>query len=199
MSRPYHPMDNGSSGRKCDVAECGRPHIARGLCGKHYQRARTGAPEPRSLVERFWAKVDRSGECWLWTAFTGRDGYGYFSVGMKRRMAAHRFSYELHNTAIPPGMDIDHMCHVRACVNPSHLRVCTRKQNLENRAGADSDSKSGVRGVSWRKDMRKWQAKVRHNGRDYWVGLFFALEEAEAAVIAKRNALFTHNDMDRAA
>lgn len=105
----------------------------------------------------------------------------------------------MHTAPIPDGMDIDHMCHVRECVNPSHLRACTRKQNLENRAGADRDSKSGVRGVHWRKDIRKWNAKVRHNSRDYYVGVFQSLEEAEAAVIAKRNELFTHNDTDRAA
>ena len=147
--------------------------------------------------ERFWAKVDKTGECWLWTASTGNRGYGYFRDGAAYK--AHRFSFELANGPIPLGLEVDHMCHVTACVNPAHLRLATRKQNQENLSGNRSNSTSGVRGVTWKKSHQKWEAQLSHNSRKVFVGLFSSLTEAEAAVTAKRLELFTHNDQDRKA
>ena len=72
-------------------------------------------------------------------------------------------------------------------------------QNHENRAGARADSSSGVRGVFWEKRRGCWTARVRHNQKVHHVGQFPTLEDAESAVIAKRNELFTHNDLDRVA
>jgi hypothetical protein len=95
-------------------------------------------------------------------------------------------------------MQIDHQCHRRDCVNPSHLRPVTRKQNQENRAGAQRRSRSGIRGVYWDSRDQRWRGGVRHNGRHVTVGGFDTAEAAEAAVIAKRCELFTHNDGDRA-
>lgn len=152
---------------------------------------------------RFWSKIDKSGKCWNWTTpSTDRKGYGLFMAvrdGRKRSIRAHRYSYELAHGPIAPGLEIDHRCHNHACVNPAHLRAVTTKQNAENRAGAQSNSKSGVRGVSWYKFTKKWRAVVGHNGKYYQVGTFATIAEAEAAVIAKRNELFTHNDLDRQA
>jgi hypothetical protein len=151
-----------------------------------------------SVLERFWSKVNvgREDECWLWSAY--RNNHGYGQVRIKGRLfLAHRHAYEISVGPIPGGMHIDHMCHTPACVNPGHLRAVTVKQNQENRAGAQRDSKSGVRGVWWRPGRNKWQAQVEHNGRVYTVGSFTSLQEAEAAVKAKRLELFTHNDADR--
>lgn len=95
---------------------------------------------------------------------------------------------------------IDHMCRVPACVNPAHLRAVTNKQNTENHNGtAYCTSKSGIRGVSWHSRDKRWAARVRHEGKLIVVGYFSNTEDAEAAVVAKRNELFTHNDADRAA
>lgn len=87
-------------------------------------------------IARFWAKVDTSGECWEWTANKIR-GYGQFTAA-KRKYRAHRFAYELLVGPIPEGLEIDHLCRNRACVNPAHLEPVTRQENLR-RAG-----------VSWR-------------------------------------------------
>jgi hypothetical protein len=152
-----------------------------------------------SNEERFWSKVrvlNDQNDCWLWTAYTTKNGYGQLTINQRRHFA-HRRSYELCVGPIPPGMHIDHICHTPACVNPRHLRLVTVKQNQENRRGAQRDSKSGVRGVWWRPDRNKWQAQVEHNGRVYTVGSYSSLEEAAAAVKAKRLELFTHNDADR--
>lgn len=149
------------------------------------------------MEERFWAKVDRSGDCWLWTAaVVANRGYGMFSIS-GRLTLAHRVSYELANGSIPPGMQVDHTCHVRRCVNPAHLRLATPKQNSENRMAAQRNSKSGVRGVFRHTTTGRWYGQVTHDGRKVHVGYFDDLADAEAAVIAKRSELFTHNVLDR--
>lgn len=149
----------------------------------------------KTLEERFWAKVDKSGDCWIWKAAIS-DGYGKFGWGSTSRRA-HRVSFEFTFGPIPDGLDIDHRCHSRACVNPEHLRAVTRKQNSEHLLGAHRDSMSGVRGVYWNASRKKWAAQVGHKGRTMYIGLYLTIEEAEAAVIAKRLELFTHNEIDK--
>lgn len=79
--------------------------------------------------ERFWAKVDKTeGGCWLWTAFTDREGYGKFS-DKGRLFIAHRWSYEHFVGPIPDGLTIDHLCRVTSCVNPAHLGPVTMWEN----------------------------------------------------------------------
>ncbi len=140
-------------------------------------------------MKRFWQKVDMSGDCWLWTAaVVANRGYGLFSVD-GHLVLAHRFAYELFNNPIPEGMQVDHTCHVRRCVNPFHLRLVTPRQNSQNRSGAQRNSKSGVRGVSQTSSGR-WLARVGYEGRTVHVGYFDDLDEAERAVTAKRTELF---------
>lgn len=152
----------------------------------------------KPVEDRFWAKVEKTDTCWNWTAARESGGYGVFRI-LGVLLQAHRWSYQQSNGEIPSGLAIDHTCYNRACVNPDHLRLATNKQNAENFSGLDSNNTSGVRGVSWNKQCRKWQAYVKHNGKRYHVGLFADIKDAEAAVKAKRNELFTHNDLDRVA
>jgi hypothetical protein len=92
-------------------------------------------------VERFWPKVDTDGPipssrpdlgpCWLWCAeINHRNGYGRYRISTSRSQLAHRFAYELLVGPIPDGLDLDHLCRVRACVNPAHLEPVTRRENL---------------------------------------------------------------------
>jgi len=149
-------------------------------------------------TERYWARVQKGPDCWLWTG--ANDGrYGHFWESKDKSPMAHRYSYEQMFGPIPEGAQIDHLCHQTLCVNPAHLRQVTPKQNMENRAGAPSSSVTGVRGVSWRRNDKAYDASVGHNGARVWVGRFANLADAEAAVIAKRNELHTHNDLDRMA
>ncbi len=78
---------------------------------------------------RFWSKVDRSGSCWLWTACTDRDGYGWinFTWGMGY---AHRIAYEIANGPIPAGMVLDHSCRTPSCVDPAHLEPVSDRVNI---------------------------------------------------------------------
>lgn len=145
---------------------------------------------------RFDAKTVRQGECLIWTGHQNGYGYAQFHVG-DRYIAVHRYAYERHVGSIPEGLQIDHICHNRTCVEPSHLRAVTNKQNLENVSGAYATSTTGVRGVYPIKGSTKYQAEVVHNRRNYKAGRHDTIAEAEAAVIALRNKLFTHNDADR--
>ena len=150
--------------------------------------------------QRFWAKVDKTDGCWLWTA-TKIKGYGSFQLSTTPRRQhayAHRLAYEWLVGPIPQGMVIDHICHNPACVNPDHLRATTHKQNIENREGAQRNNRSGgIRGVTWLKDKQKWRVQAQHNGVHHIGGYFTDIQEAEAAAIALRNRLFTHNEKDR--
>jgi hypothetical protein len=148
------------------------------------------------LETRFWAKVDTSGDCWTWTAAVNSYGYGVIGSDGKVKKA-HRLAYEWTNGPIPDGSLIDHICRNRACVRASHLRLASQKQNQENLEGPNlTNVTSGVRGVYKHRDG-KWQARATHNGRNHSGGLYPSIEEADAAAIALRNRLFTHNDADR--
>lgn len=152
----------------------------------------------RDAADRFWEKVDASGECWLWTAATWPSGYGQFNLGTDsgyRNIAAHHFSYTDMVGPIPDELELDHTCRNRLCVRPSHLRPVTRKQNSEN-LSANSNSATGIRGVV--KCGHRWRARVTHNHREYHVGYFASADEAAEAVRLKRIELFTHNDADHA-
>ena len=147
----------------------------------------------KTTEERFWEKVDKSGECWLWMASCYPDGYGRFKHGEKV-VLAHRLAFEWEHGEIPEGLQVDHRCHERRCVRPDHLRLVTPAQNQQNRRGATRASTTGVRGVSWHKPSRKFVVQVGLSGKLHYAGSFDTLKEAEAAVIAKRRELFTHDD-----
>ena len=82
----------------------------------------------QTIQERFWSKVEKTPTCWLWTGSCNPKGYGQFRVG-KKKPGAHRVAYEWLVGPIPEGMQLDHLCRVRNCVNSDHLEVVT---NLEN-------------------------------------------------------------------
>jgi hypothetical protein len=76
----------------------------------------------KTLEERFWAKVDKSGgpsACWLWTASTNK-GYGQLEID-GRPEGAHRIAYKLSIGPIPNGLSVCHSCDNPPCCNPSHL------------------------------------------------------------------------------
>lgn len=128
----------------CSVSDCERPFSCRGLCELHYGQARRrgkldGLPYLRdpaaSLEDRFWAKVNKTETCWLWTAHDNGLGYGQFWVPEKQRLVyAHRFAYELLVGPIPEGLVLDHLCLTPRCVNPRHLEAAAFRENVARAA-----------------------------------------------------------------
>lgn len=83
---------------------------------------------PIGKFEANYIPVPESG-CWLWIA--GDNGVGYGKLTIKNKhIYAHRFSYEFYRGKVPKGYDLDHLCRVRCCVNPTHLEPVSRKINL---------------------------------------------------------------------
>lgn len=78
-------------------------------------------------LERHYSPEPNSG-CWIWTA--SLDHRGYARLG---DFKAHRVAYQLYKGIVPVGLDLDHLCRVRCCVNPDHLEPVTRSEN--NRRG----------------------------------------------------------------
>lgn len=85
----------------------------------------------KTTQERFECKyeVPIGTGCWLWTACLDKDGYGFFSDGVRQRHA-HRFAYEFFVGPIQPGLQLDHLCRQPRCVNPAHLEPVTGRENL---------------------------------------------------------------------
>ncbi|WP_461634535.1 HNH endonuclease signature motif containing protein [Glutamicibacter soli] len=81
------------------------------------------------------AKIKVTPYCWLWTASTKENGYGQFNSS-NRNWNAHRLVYELLVGPIQEGMELDHLCRVRHCVNPQHLEPVTRKVNVRRQFDA---------------------------------------------------------------
>jgi hypothetical protein len=86
----------------------------------------------------FWSKVDQSGgpdACWPWLGKINRGGYGEYRqrgsrASLRYSWRAHRVAFELVIGPIPSGLVIDHLCRMRACVNPGHMEPVTHLENL---------------------------------------------------------------------
>jgi hypothetical protein len=83
-----------------------------------------------SDLERFWGfiSINKKTQCWNFKSLKS-NGYGQIRIGAKN-VLAHRFSYEVNNGKIQEGLDLDHLCKNRKCVNPLHLQIVTRRENL---------------------------------------------------------------------
>ena len=117
----------------CSVSDCHLPARSKGWCSKHYYRwYRRGDPEitlrPHLIIgtnaQRFWGKVNKTENCWLWVASLNKNGYGQFKLNRKM-VSAHRLSYQWLIGQIPADLQLDHLCRVRNCVNPAHLEPVT--------------------------------------------------------------------------
>jgi len=122
--------------------------------------------DPMQLaIERFWARVDKSGACWVWTGSKDQDGYGC-SVSRLLGRRAHRASWEIVNGKIPKGMQVLHTCDNPPCVNPDHLFLGTHKINMWDRSKKGRHGKSS-RGPLRSEEVLKIRSEYAKGGTSY--------------------------------
>lgn len=95
-------------------------------------------PVEPSKNDGFWARVspEPNTGCWLWVGRMAWNGYGlFYDCTQKRSFRAHRKAYEIMVGQVPFGLQLDHLCRVRACVNPEHLEPVTLRENLARGLG----------------------------------------------------------------
>jgi hypothetical protein len=97
------------------------------------------------LEERIWAKVEKTATCWLWRAGLTTGGYAMICRSGEggKPVLVHRWMYEHFTGPIAPGLQLDHLCRVRRCVNPAHLEVVTPQEN--NRRSESPSAKNAVK------------------------------------------------------
>ena len=98
-----------------------------------------------STIARFWSKVDKSSECWIWTGKKLATGYGHFFY-FGRHARAHRVSWLLSNGPIVGGLCVLHQCDVPLCVRPSHLRLGTQLENVAEMIARGRGARGGRNG-----------------------------------------------------
>jgi hypothetical protein len=135
-----------------------------------------------TTTDRFWARVDAGGDCWLWTAARDRDGYGRFG---RHGSAAHRFAYQELVGPSPEGLVIDHLCRNPPCVNPDHMEPVTIGENVRRgmrlRAGY---CKAGHRMDEVNTLIHRTKRGVRHQCRTCWAGYFRKYRAQKRAALA---------------
>jgi len=121
-------------------------------------------PQPIPEEERFWRHVQKTETCWNWTGWRiGRQAaYGAFRIGSqadgtRRQVYAHRWAWEHLKGEIPEGLQVNHHCDNSLCVNPDHLYLGTRSENIRDfqRRGSASTTCRGREGFVIAVDSRE--------------------------------------------
>ena len=167
----------------CSFPDCGRQ--CRGLmdyCQAHYRQLWRGeALRPlkvRPAPDReanFWAKVDKSGDCWIWQGSVGEGGYGKYTLD-GNHVAPHRRAWELENKEPLGSRQADHLCHEPLCCNPAHIQPATQSENGQNRQGSRADSTHGFRNVF--RNNGSYGVRLQIDGKRTYFGTYPTAAEA---------------------
>lgn len=169
-------------------ADCGKTLSYRGRerCKPCASARRRGRPSPKppgfgetiararwdgrratteNLPERFWALVDKTSECWLWTGGRGGKDNAYGKFG---GTSAHRIAYAITHGSVDPGLDVDHLCCTPLCVRPTHLEAVTPEENRRRQSARVTHCKHGhpLSGQNLYLDKRGFRScRTCRNGR----------------------------------
>jgi hypothetical protein len=118
--------------------------------------------------DRFWSHVEKTDTCLLWTGCKTSNGYGRFKVDGKT-VVAHKWLWEQENGPVPDGLQLDHLCKVKHCVNLDHLEPVTPRENKmreHNPLCPQGHSKDFINSNGWlvcstcaREATRRWRER----------------------------------------
>lgn len=138
----------------------------------------TGGRPPEPLEARYAVKdCGYKTPCWVWQRTIGRKGYGtIWDPGRQKLARAHRFFYERFIGPIPTGLQLDHLCRIRACVNPAHLEPVTQPTNQQRgmnakltREQANEIRRRGLRDADGRRQGRRSGESLNALAREFGV------------------------------
>lgn len=191
-----HDSTRGEKLKVCADPTCERKNYARGFCSRHYNKNRRhGKLDVLDLTieDRFWPKVDTTGDCWVWTAAVNAAGYGRIGDASKQCgwSLAHRVSWEIANGPIPDGELVRHKCHNPPCVRPDHLELGSHRDNSRDtsRHGRVATQKLSDPEVLEIRLRAKSGESYKSLGREYEV-------TPRAIMLAATGATFRHLPMD---
>lgn len=152
----------------------------------------SGTRPSKTIVNAIDGTVDRImcwGELRLNVGYRTRRGYTALSV-YGRQWLRHRFIYMHFHGPIAPWMDIDHIHGIEAGDGIANLRWTTHAGNCQNMRKANINNKSsGLLGVTWHAQTKKWRAVINTEGKRLSLGLFNTAEEAHQAYVIKKREI----------
>lgn len=129
--------------------ECVSGRLRRGMCERHYRRFRTHGTTEATWITDPLAHylVDETG-CWVWQGDLTSSGYGKLGRLVHETRTAHIAIFIETKGPYNRKLDLDHLCRVRACVNPDHLDPVPRKENLDRGHQARTFCKNGLHDIT---------------------------------------------------